>query len=507
MNQDVYSGHATRRAAWQFLSGKALSALLTFISLLWLVRMLPVAEYGAYVVFIAGTELGFAMAALGMYWLAARYIPDYRLRAAGPALGRLCRLLVLWQTLALMALAAIISILMDVYLSWAGLSDHKVAAWLALALLCTEGLGRFVREGVMAPLMLQEQARVSLILRQSSFLIAIAALSFAEHVDLYWVLAAEVGASLGGCLVASLSLARHLRSLRCQIGEAGWKEPKISEQWRIALRMHAARIISLAYSPQMFLNLVQRILGVEAAALFGFLRTLFEQAGRYLPATLLFTVLRPKLVADHLTGGMAALARQVNLAGKLSLFVLLPLIVLVALAGDTLVAMLSGQRFEASGHYLLGLLLVLLPISQRQLIETVAVSVGRPGLCTLGSVLGLLTLPLMIFLLGQGYELWAPVITILIGEVVFNATVLAGLALEGYRVDWQGATKLVASAFLAWLAAIGAVMVDSNDAISFALACMLAAVVFLAASWWLQVFTHEERQRLSSMLGVRMLAR
>lgn len=506
MNNDVYSDSAIRRAAWQFLTGKVASALLTFTILLWLVRLLPVVEYGVYVVLIAGTELGFALAGLGLPWLAARYLPEYRLHAAGPVLIRLCRQLIIWQALALVTLTAIIALFMDDYLQCADLSTHSRVAWIALALLVTEGFGRFVCEGLMAPLMLQDKARFSLILRQSSFLSAIAAHSFAGDADLYWIMVAEVGASVIFSLAASHALVKHLHTLRGYIGETDWHEPKIAEQWRIALRMHLAHVITLVYGPQVFLIFIQRYLGAEASALFGFLRTINGQISRYLPATLLFTIIRPKLMATYLQGGMIELSRQVNLVGKLSLFVLLPLVVLVAIGGNTLVSLLSSGKFTNGGFYLLGLLLALVPFSQRQLLETVAVANGRAGLCTLASSIGLLTLPLMYLLLKIDLGLWAPVFANLFSQIIFNVTVVIGLKRCGYRMDLRGATKLAISAMLAGLIASGVHCMKPNVALLL-LASSLAMLVFLAAGWWMQVFTQEERQLLDGVFGMRFFTR
>lgn len=500
MTNAVYSGAAVRRAAWQFLTGKAASALLTFVILLWLVRLLPVAEYGAYAVFIAGTDLGYALAGLGLAWLAARDLPDYRLHAGGKILAWFCIRLLLWQTAALILFVAAMAGLLDVYLAWVGLDEYRNAALLALALLLAEGLGRFLREGLMASLMLQGAARASLILRQIAFLGIIAALVYAGQANLVRVLAAEAAASLLGTLIAGAFLVRHLYALRATSGEHGWQAPPPAAQWRIALRMYGAHMVTLAYGPQVFLNLIQRALGAEAAALFGFLRTLQEQVARYLPATLLFTVLRPRLMASHLQGGVAALAREANLAGKLSLFALLPLIVLVALAGDGLVVLLSGGKFAGAGLYLLGLLLVLLPFSQRQLIETVAVATGREGTCLTGSALGLLALPLMLILLDHGLGLWAAVLAMLFGQVVFNAVVIASLAGTGYQPDWRGSTSMAISAFLAWL--VGAALLRAGQSMPWlVMACGAAGAVFLAAVWHSRAFAVEERASLGRLLG------
>ena len=506
MRGEIYSGGAVRRAAWQFLSGKAASALLTFVILLWLVRLLPVAEYGAYVVLIAGTELGFAVGGLGLAWLAARDLPDYRLHADGPTLIRLCWRLLIWQALALVVLVAAAAAALDAYLTWAGLAGRGPAAGIALALLVMEGMGRFLREGLMGPLMLQGQARASLILRQAVFLVGIATLSFNGEASLIAVLLAEAGAAVLGTLATGLLLAWHLRTLRAHEVSPGWRAPRLTEQWRMALRMYGAHVITMAYGPQVFLNLVQRALGAEAAALFGFLRILQEQVARYLPATLLFTVLRPKLMASYLQGGMGALARQANLAGKLSLVALIPLILVAALAGDALLELLSGQRFTAGGAYLLGLLLVLLPFSQRQLLETVAVAAGRPGLCVLGSALGLAALPLMPALLEVGLGLWAPVLAMLFGQLVFNATVLTGLKKTGYQTDWEAAVRLAASALLAGLVASGVLFLRQGLAWH-VFAVFVAVSLFFALAWWLGVFTQSERQSIDYLMGRRLLAR
>ncbi|MGQ9686347.1 MAG: hypothetical protein ACUVT2_08595, partial [Thiobacillaceae bacterium] len=75
---DPYSAAALRRGTWHFLSGKVVSGLLTFTILLALVRLLPVAEYGAYVGLIAAAELVYALGGLGLPWAAARFVPEAR---------------------------------------------------------------------------------------------------------------------------------------------------------------------------------------------------------------------------------------------------------------------------------------------------------------------------------------------------------------------------------------------------------------------------------------------
>ena len=86
MSNSPYSSSILKRGAAHFLVGKVASALLTFIILLWLVRVLAVEEYGVYVILMAGMEIALAITSFGLPWVAARYLPEYRLYANGKAL-------------------------------------------------------------------------------------------------------------------------------------------------------------------------------------------------------------------------------------------------------------------------------------------------------------------------------------------------------------------------------------------------------------------------------------
>ncbi len=498
-----------RRGAWQFLTGQAVSAMLTVVILLWLVRLLPVDAYGAYAILVAGAELGIALAGLGLPWLAVRYLPEYRLHASGPALTGLCRRLLVWQALAFLASVAVFATLLDIYLTWARLDNFHTPAQIYLAVFLVEGLGRFLRDALMGPLMLQNQARVSTVLRQFSFLTLITAMNFTGYSTLLWVAWAELAASALGMVVALILLWRHLYSLRDRTGQPEWFAPALAAQWHVARRMYAAHLLTLAYSPQVFINLIQRTLGAEATALFGFLSNLQGQISRYLPATLLSSLIRPKLVASYVSGsGMDELSRTANLAGKLSLFALMPLVALAALVGDSLVAWLSGGKFTDSGWLLLGLMLVLIPYSQRQLNDSVAVASGHASLCTWAAASGIIMLPLMWFMLQSGLGLWAAIIAIGLGHLLHNIVVVTGVSKLGYRADRLGFVKLVVSA----LAAYGVSMLlrlESADAwapswLLVVLRCALAVLAYLACAWWLKPFSASERARINSLLNRRI---
>lgn len=505
MSLSAYSGAALKRSAWHFLSGKAASALLTFLILLWVVRLLPVAEYGAYVTLVAGMELAMIIATLGLPWLAARYLPEFHLHASRPRLRRLVSNLLGWQAASLAGLAGILALGLGIYLTWADLTPYRTVAQFYLLVLLVEGIGRQVRESLLGSLLLQGVAQVSLVARNLAFIALLAAASLSGAVSLINVVQVELAASVLGALLALGGLARWLKETDVLPGKPGWQEPRLAAMWRTAGHMYFSHLFTLLYSPQIFLLFIQRYLGVEAAAVFGFMRTLYEQIARYLPATLLFGLVRPKLVASYVGGGGAEeLSRNANMAGKLSLFVLMPLVAFIAVAGQDLIGLLSGAKFPETGLLFLGFMLALIPFSQRQLLETAAVATGHSRLCTHAAASGLLMLPLMYGLLVAGLGLWAPVIALGLGHLVFNGLILAGIVRQiGYRPDTPGFYKLLAAALAgffssAWVPAMQPVWTRLM------VMALLTATVFLLVAWWIKPFTEDERTRLNGLLNRRL---
>src|SRR5690348_5006771 len=124
MSVTPYSGAALSRSAGHFIVDKSISALLTLIILFWLVRLLSVEEYGAYVTFVAGMELTLVLTGFGLPWLAARYLPECRLRASGSVLARLVWQIIGRLSLSLLIGALLLAVIMPWLLALLGLSQY-----------------------------------------------------------------------------------------------------------------------------------------------------------------------------------------------------------------------------------------------------------------------------------------------------------------------------------------------------------------------------------------------
>lgn len=501
MSISPYSIITFKRNTIHFIAGKMATALLTFVTLLWLVRLLSTEEYGAYVVLVAGMEITLAITTLGLPWVTARYLPEFRLYASGKILIHF-----VWQVIAWISLFLIVgALLLLAAVSWLlplEFVQYADVVKLYLLLLLIEGLGRHIRESILGPLMQQVWAQISQVLRNLVFLLSISITVSQGTVHLYHVVFAELVASVFGTILALYGMTRCLHMYRDLQGKNSWQPPKWSEMWRIARYMYLGNLVTQAYNPQVFVFLIQRYLGLEATALFGFLRSLYGQVANYLPATLLSNLIRPKLVASFVgPGGMTELIRSANLVGKLSMFALMPILIFVWLAGGELINLLSGGKFNEANSYLAGLLLTLIPLSQRQLLEIVAVVSEKSHLCSWGAVLGALALPMAYLLLESGQGLWSVITSIIVSQILFSGTLIIALAhTTAYRFDVIGFFKLIVAAVIGFVFT-QQLAFSIQSWLDLLLTAILSCGFFLLISFFIKPFYVEEREKLNRLFN------
>lgn len=504
MTASPYSAPEIKRNAWYFLAGKAVTAALTFAILLMVVRMLPIVEYGIYVTAVAGIELLIAVAASGFSWTAHRYIPEYRLHAPGLRTEWLVYRL-FWLTAGVLAaIGLLLYWKIDAWLGWARLGGYVDVARIALLWLVVEGTWRFIRDAILGPLLLQGRAQICMVIRSGAMLLFLINHAVHGSLDLRQLIWAEVLASLLAMVVATGALRLSLKGLRDLPAKEAWSEPGFPVMALTGGHMLSAQLLALLYSPQILLLIVQRFLGIESAAVFGFMRSLYEQIGRYLPATLLFTVIRPKLVASFVGGGAAREANMnANMAGKISLFVLMPLIAFAGIAGQDVIGILSGNKWPDTGLLFAGFMLVLIPFSQQQLLETLAVVTGNSVLCIRAAGAGLLV-PLVLYgLIRAGLGLWAPIIALGVGHLLYNGAIVVGLLNRiGYVGDPVGIGKMLVAAFAAF--GIAAVLpITGAPVFEVAVNGVVVACIFLFAAWVAKPFGASERARLNGLFRSR----
>lgn len=500
MSDSPYSGSAVKRSAGHFLVGKIISALLTFAILLWLVRLLSVSEYSAYITLVASLDVALIVASIGLPWIEARYIPEFRLNALKMALNRFIAQLFFLQ----LAVLAVLSLLawwrLDWLLSQMNMSAYRQAALVYLLMLMVDGSARRVRDSLLSALLLQGLAQIALVSRNAAFVLALCVLKYSDDLSLLSVVTAELGAALLGWFISLFGLWRYLYRLELDT-HADWHRPAWSTMWVVARDMYMSEIITQVYSSQVFTLVIRYSLGEQATAVFGFLRNIYAQVMNYLPAALLFGLIRPKLVASYVgEGGIVELTHNANVVGKFSLFVLMPLLVFTWLTGEVLLEKLSDGKFLHTGFYLAGLLCALIPLSQRQILETVAVVTSNSHLCNYASILGIITLPVTYSLIQLGFDLWSPIIAITLGNILFCTTILRGVAkTTGYRADFLGFYKMLLSALLAYLGSI-VLLVPTDTWLGLAVVVIIGSLAFLLTAAIIKPFSELERTRINQFI-------
>jgi O-antigen/teichoic acid export membrane protein len=501
-----YSTERVRRGALHFLVGKAGSAALNFFAFVLVARLLVTADYGYYVVALASVELGLALASFGLDWVAARYLPEYRIHAP----ERDLRFFILWlagiQSGFYLAFSICMAVGAGTFAAILGAPEAAPVLFIYSAYMLFEGCGRMLRDQMLGHLLFQGRAQFALVLRN---LVWVGGLSwFYVHertaavadVAMVELLAAVIGLmSAGAALFSALQA-----SGRGGIASGkGWIPPPRHELVRLARSTYISYLCSLAYGPQVLTLLLTRLAGVEVTAAFGFARNLADQVRRYLPADLMLGLVRPALIARYTdSGDFAAFNRNSGFLFLISLLVLAPILVLAVAFGDLVVGVLSQGKFPDSALFLVLLLLVLAPFSHRRIIELIANTVAHAASCARANAY-LMCLPfLMAILLFFGQPVWSVLVVSLLAEVAFSFFVVHELHRSGltYIFPWASffriafGTAFAAGALSLWrhpLAGLSGLLV----------AVMLAVLASVTSLWLCRPFDRETLIAIRRIVG------
>src|SRR5215212_3617027 len=139
MSTEAYSVHRFRKALLQFVGGRIGQAVARAVLVLALVRILPVADYGAYMLIVGTAELLPQVASFGLLPLAQRYLPQMLTTLPLPKLYRFATFLIVAQIAALAVIAFVLWQLWEALAPVFGMNAAQIsvtrwAPWLFLVL-------------------------------------------------------------------------------------------------------------------------------------------------------------------------------------------------------------------------------------------------------------------------------------------------------------------------------------------------------------------------------------
>jgi O-antigen/teichoic acid export membrane protein len=471
--REPYSVGRFRRALLQFAGARVVQALARVLLVLALVRVLPIADYGAYMLILGTSELLLQLASLGIVPVAQRYLPQLLTSLPRRRLYAFVAGLMFAQlaVLSLVGLAAAES--------WSWLAprlgmDADVAAVASLGvwLLVLVPAFRLAIEVLEAMLAYGQTARAAHVTLRA---VAVGALLLiAGDATLADVLLIEIGATAVCLLATWYGIYRCLRALHAPeaAGTLPWRE-----MLRFAGHMALVGPLGAASTPGAMRLVLASGLGLAEAGLYAFLQSLERLVSQYLPATLLRNLVRPVLVARYAQRGNTDLLQAgTGLLLKSNLLAVVAGLVVIAVCGDQIVDLLSGGKFPQAGFTLLLLYVNMIATSQRGVQEMVMQITGHVRALWMTS----LVTPLALFLVWSyaDHGLNVAVAIVIAGSVVSNGLAAAVLQWRTgwFRVDWRG----MAAIFLPGLGAtsVGLLLANSVPA-PYAGAAALASFVVL----------------------------
>lgn len=472
----LYSGQRFRRAIGHFLFGQAAQVMANFALTLWLVRLLAPADYGAYMILWGMVEMMVPLTSLGMMEAVRRYLPDLAARGAPGALPVFLRAMTLARLTLMVCWALVVAYFWDGISAWLGFNVAQQEAALVAVCLIVSVIGFRYASEMLECLLEQRWSQLTQALMPIGRLLGMAALVATGGLSLAHVLWVDIAVSAGCFLLAEFFLVRRVKG----ISPTGEYKVSKKEVAIFAWHMTGFNVLNATASFGALRLLVGRLLGLELAGMFAFLQQLLMIVGRYLPANLLANIIRPILIARHAAGDAAMVSQGMALMRKTNLIIVLGCAAAFAVAGDAIIALASGGRFQQAGLVMLLLFLGLGAVAQGQLVAMYMQVHKRTRQLRNQNVLMLLV-PVAVWV-GATWGLVGVASGIALAQWTWNSVALwwmrkhgIGMALDGW-----GMLRMFGAVFMAGSVGHGLTLVQGSLPGLVAVVLLLVAGLFLA---------------------------
>ena len=314
MVSGAYSVHRFRKALLQFVGGRLAQAAARAVLVLALVRVLPIRDYGAYMLIVGTAEMLLQVASFGILPFAQRYLPQMLTTLPVRKLHAFVAFLVVSQIMVLTVTVFVLGYFWQFLGS--GLRPETGADY------ADASGGRAVPGGSGIPVFAEmleamlaqgQAARALMVFARAAALLLLILVK--PRVGLRDVLLIDMFVT-GLCVVLMwFGIRRNLASLHNPAADGCLP---VREMARFAWHMALVGPMSATASPGAIRLVLASSLGLAESGLFAFLQSLERLVSRYLPATLLKNLIRPVLISrfvgqgssDLLQGGHRAAAQE-----------------------------------------------------------------------------------------------------------------------------------------------------------------------------------------------------
>lgn len=441
MHSNPYTHDNARRGALHYLMGRGAAGVAGFLTVILLVRFMDVHNYAAYTAMSGLVAMCGVLAGLGMERVVSRYVPEGRLYQSVDTLGRF-----IWLTSAIRLFAGFLIVLV-LYAAWPmvdrflAVSDFKFFSVALACFILAEVLFQHF-SSVLQSLVMQKTLTQLLIIQWAGRLLMIAAFVWLKAginwEDALWVFAIPEALGVVGFIVV---IRHHLRGLSDpepnEAAAGPW--PVWSKVREIGLHNYGFTLLAAPPQGYFMKLLTSAYLPVEVVAAYGFFVSIAEKARQYVPLHFFYGLLEPMMIASYLKDrNFAALSQRCQLLYKSNLLLMVPAIAWVAVAGDPIVGMMTGGKFQGLSWILVLVMVQLTVGSHVVLLQLILNSLEKSKLLIKASIVALpamLVAMAMAIGLSPIWVLGAPIVF----SLAMNLYIVAQLAIaeHPYQPSWK----------------------------------------------------------------------
>lgn len=507
MHSNPYTKENARQGALHYLMGRGAAGIAGFLTVILLVRFMDVQNYAAYTALSGLVALCGVLSALGMERVISRYVPEGRLYRTTNELGRF-----VWITSAIRFIAGLL-VTLALYLLWPAIDRFLVVSdfkFFSIALGCfivAEVMFQHF-SSVLQALVMQKNLTQVLIIQWVGRLVLIAVFVFINALisweNALWVFAIP---EVIGVVCFIVVIKRHLHGLsnpvQTEATKAHW--PNWGNVTDVG--MHNYGFTLLAAPPQGYFMklLTSAYLSAEVVAAYGFFISIAEKARQYIPLHFFYGLLEPIMVASYLKDrDFSALSQRCQLLYKSNLLLMVPAIAWVAVAGDPIVGLMTGKKFQGLSWILLLVMVQLTIGSHVVLLQLILNSLEKSKLLISA---GLVALPIMLIAMAMAI-LTAPIallISPILFSIVMNAYILFRLSSLSY--PYYPSRQMIGGIILSGMisyAFVNFMVVQEpwnlNSLMLTTLSLFLVVLIYATFLWLMRMVSSNEINLVTSMI-------
>lgn len=478
---DPYTHSNLRHGALHYLLGRGAAGIAGFATILLLVRFMNVTNYAIYTSLSGLVVLCCALPGLGMERVVSRFVPEGRLYRPVKDLSRF-----IW-IISAVRLSAVLLIVLLLYIFWTDINRFLNIAefeFFPIGLLCfIVGVAMFEHfSAILQSLIMQKTLTRLMVIQWAGRLLLIVGVIFMNGKitweDTLWICAIPELCGVVGFVVV---IKGHLRDLSDpeETKSSGESWPAWRRVAEVGLNNYGFTLLATPPQGYFMKVLSAAYLTEEIVAAYGFCISMAEKVRQYIPLHFFYGMLEPMMIASYLKDrNFPELSYRCQLLYKSNLLLMVPMIAWVAVAGDVILSLLTGGKFQGLSWILLLIMTQLTVGSHVVLLQLILNTLGKSKLLISASLIALATMMIAIAITLSTKPVYL-LCTPLLFSAVMNLYIVLNLAGSNfvYKPSWQMLWSIIFSGLVSFALTI----VILSQAQSWQLGAVVMSVASLAA--------------------------